>query len=285
MRSQRDSLVFVLAVLCSPLPADPPKTRDEALARLESFRGESAPGVDTTTLNGKVMTGYQGWFNCPKDGSGRGWVHYGRGKRFSPKACTIDLWPDVSELTKEERFATEFRKKDGSAAEVFSSHHPKTVDRHFRWMKEYGIDGAFVQRFAVTTRSTRGFNHCNRVLTSCRAAANRHGRAYAIMYDLSGLGAGGTQVVIDDWKVLVDRFQFGKHGDKAYLRHRGKLVVAVWGIGFSDGRKYSLGECERLIRFLKDDPKYGGNTVMLGVPTYWRTKTRDAVDDEKLHEI
>lgn len=40
-----------------------------------------APGatpavVDASTLTGKVMCGYQGWFNCESDGAERGWVHW-----------------------------------------------------------------------------------------------------------------------------------------------------------------------------------------------------------------
>lgn len=231
------------------------------------------------------MAGYQGWFNAPGDGSGRGWVHYGRGRKFAPGACTIDLWPDVRELSEAERFPTAFRHADGAVAEVFSPHRADTVARHFRWMREYGIDGAFVQRFAVTTRGVPGFHHCNTVLANCSAGANAHGRGYAVMYDLSGLRAGETSRVIEDWKVLVDNFRPGKGADRAYVHHLGKPLVAVWGIGFSDGRDYTLAECERLVRFLKHDPEYGGNAVMLGVPTYWRTLRRDAVADPKLHEI
>ncbi len=278
------ALLLLLLVNIS-FAEQPYKTRNSATALLMPYAGPTQSGVNTKTLNGKVMTGYQGWFNCPGDGSGRGWGHYGRGSKFDPKSCTIDLWPDVSELSKEERFNTPFRHADGRVAQVFSSHQPKTVDRHFQWMKQYGIDGAFVQRFAIETRSTRGFAHCNRVLANCRAGANRHGRAYAVMYDLSGLRAGDTSIVKEDWKVLVDRFQFGRGNDKAYLHHHGKPVVAIWGVGFSEGRKYGLDECERLIRFLKYDPKYGGNTIMLGVPTYWRTLTRDSVTDKKLHDV
>ena len=40
------------------------------------------------------------------------------------------------------------------------------------------------------------------VLASCREGANRHGRAYAVMYDLSGLPAGHIDDVINDWRAL-----------------------------------------------------------------------------------
>ena len=224
-------------------------SREEAIGRMQPYRGDAIHGVDASTLNGKVMCGYQGWFNAPEDGSGRGWVHYGRG-RFEPGRCTIDLWPDTNDLDADEQFATPFRHADGSVAYVFSSHCRKTVLRHFQWMKDYGIDGAFVQRFGVSTVGPVSLNHCNTVLAHCREGANRNGRTYAVMYDLSGLRAGQTQQVIDDWKLLVDRMRIGRdEGDRAYLHHRGKPVVAVWGIGFNDGRKYTLEECERLVRF------------------------------------
>jgi hypothetical protein len=62
-------------------------------------------------------------------------------------------------------------------------------------------------------------------------------------------------------------------------------VVAVWGVGFNDGRKYTLAECERLVEFLKHDKEYGGNTVVLGVPTGWRTLDADSVRDPALHRV
>jgi hypothetical protein len=262
-------------------------TRQEVIERtLRAFEGDSEPGVDVTTLNGKVMCGYQGWFTCPGDGSGRRWYHWRKGHRFEPGACTIDLWPDVSELDSDERFATDFRLPDGSVAEVFSSMNAKTVDRHFRWMKEYGIDGAFVQRFAAEVRGAAGLYHFNTVMANCRAGANHYGRAWAVMYDLSGLGNGETQIVVDDWKMLVDQMRVGRDdNDEGYLRHNGRPVVAVWGIGFNDGRRYTLDECLKLVDFLVSDPDYGGNTVMIGVPSYWRALDRDCVEDEKVHEI
>jgi hypothetical protein len=86
-------------------------------------------------------------------------------------------------------------------------------------MEQYGIDGAFVQRFAGETVQPKDLRHVNAVLSHCREGANRSRRAYAVMYDLSGLPAGGTKRVIDDWKLLVDRMKIGRDPkDAAYLR-------------------------------------------------------------------
>jgi hypothetical protein len=250
-------VIFVAlgALLASAWPfasvAASPPTREEAWAVLQPYTGPSEPGVDTSTLTGKVMAGYQGWFTAEGDGAELGWKHYSQRGEFRPGRCSIDLWPDVSELAADERFATPFRLTSGEPAEVFSSHQRPTVVRHFRWMQEYGIDGAFVQRFVVETRDPRTLRHFNTVLRHCRDGANEHGRAYAIMYDLSGLGAGQIDRAIDDFKQLVDQMKLGRdERDRAYLRHAGQPVVAVWGIGFNDDRRYTLAECDRLIEFL-----------------------------------
>jgi hypothetical protein len=283
----RKYILLCLSILCLGDPAyGEPLTLAEVTDRMRRFEGDSIPGVDPTTLVGKVMCGYQGWFTTPDDGARRGWTHYGRRGRFEPGSCTIDLWPDVSELDEDEKFATAFRHVDGAVASVFSSFHRKTVLRHFAWMKEYGIDGAFVQRFAVETFRPLNLNHCNTVLMHCREGANLHGRAYVVMYDLSGLQAGQMERVMNDWMSLVDRMGIGRDSnDRAYLHHGGRPVVAVWGIGFHDGRRYTLAECAELIRFLKHDQRYGGATVMLGVPTGWRTLDRDSVTDKTLHDV
>ena len=283
----RNAILACLSVLClaDPVHGEPPSLAEVA-ARMRPYDGVSVQGVDTTTLVGKVMCGYQGWFTTPNDGAERGWTHFSRRGRFEPGSCTIDLWPDVSELDADEKFATRFRHADGSVAAVFSSFCRKTVLRHFGWMQDYEIDGAFVQRFAVQTHHPLNLNHCNTVLMHCREGANVHGRAYAVMYDLSGLQAGQMGHVMDDWKSLVDRMRIGKDDkDRAYLREGGKPVVAVWGVGFNDGRQYTLAECGELVQFLKHDKQYGGCTVMLGVPTGWRTLDRDSMTDKTLHDV
>jgi len=260
-------------------------TLQEVIARMNPYVGVHREGVNTTTLKGKVMCGYQGWFAAQGDGSGRGWVHYGAGPNMlSPGHCTFDLWPDMSEMDSDERYATAFKHKDGSTAYLFSPYNGKTVLRHFRWMRDHGIDGIFLQRFGVSVKTAESLNHGYVVAANVQAGANTYGRTWALMYDLSGLQAGEIgKYVIEDWKRLVGKMNITE--DKAYLHHNGKPVVAVWGIGFSDGRNYSLDECRNLVEFLKNDKEYGGNTVMVGVPTYWRTMTRDAVNDKALHDI
>ncbi len=283
------AIFFPVLVLGGDLLAkadEPSPRREEVVAAMRPYDGPASPGVDRSTLTGKVMCGYQGWFTTPADGSDRGWRHYSARGKFKPGSCAIDLWPDVSGLDEDEKYATTFRHKDGRLAQVFSSHNRKTVLRHFQWMQEYGIDGVFIQRFGVETLDPKDLRHCNTILNHCREGANRSGRSYAVMYDLSLLPEGGTRHVIEDWKLLVDKMRLGKdEKDRAYLHHQGKPVVAVWGIGFNDRRKYRLAECERLVDFLKNDRKYGGFTVMLGVPTGWRTLDADSVNDPALHRI
>jgi hypothetical protein len=258
-----------------------------AYETLAPYTGKTEQGVDIGTLDRKVICGYQGWFRAPKDGSGLNWLHYERDGKFAPGHCTIDLWPDLSEFDDDEKHPTRFKHSDGRTAQVFSSLNQKTVDRHFRWMKEYEIDGAFVQRFALNARPGIEYQELaadNRKLLACREAANKSGRAYALMYDLTSLEDGDFDRLFRDWKLLRARMQLTK--DPAYLHHKGRPVVGIWGVGFADKkRRYSLKIVEEFIRFLKDNPDYGKCSIVLGVPTGWREFRHDAIQDPRLHEI
>ena len=281
--------LFAASICCAqgqgaPSPRGPLAAAwEEAFARMHPFDGKRLPGADPSTLNGKVICGYQGWFMAEGDGSGAGWVHYGPSD-FKPGKCTVDLWPDMSDAGPDERYPTPFQLADGSTATVFSSYNAKTVDRHFKWMAGYGIDGAFLQRFGTTLRFPKGYDHLNAILDNVRRGANNHGRTWAVMYDLSGLQPGEIEsVIMEDWKRLFDKMKIT--ADPSYQHQGGKPVVTIWGVGFDDGRKYTLDECGKLIDFLKYDPRYGGNCVMLGVPYGWREQIRDTVADPKLHEV
>lgn len=258
-------------------------SQQDSYAILGPYAGPVVKGVDTKTLTGKVMCGYQGWFGAPGDGSpASGWRHWTRHQGpFADGNAKVDLWPDMSELTQGERFTTGFKLSNGCPAEVFSSYKQQTVLRHFQWMRDYGIDGVFVQRFAVQLGNRTSLGFCNQVLANCREGANRYGRAYAVMYDLSGLPKGHIDDVINDWR----RLKMAIADDPAYLRHHGKPVVAVWGIGFNDGRDYTLDECRKLIEFLKNDPDAGGCTVVVGVPAYWLELKYDSVSNPELLDV
>lgn len=252
-----------------------------ALAAEPSTNPSNPSVVDRSTLDGKVMCGYQGWFNCEGDGASLGWTHWARNgnQTFGPGNVTVDLWPDMTEYDADERYKTDFKLADGSAAEVFSSANKKTVMRHFRWMQDYGIDGAFVQRFANGLTSNELREHKDNVLKYARAGSNEYGRTFAVMYDLSGMKIDDDQIVQRDWEKLENQMAITK--DEAYLSHDGKPVVAIWGIGFSDNRPYDLAYCERLIDWFKGK----GCTVMLGIPSYWRDQTRDTIKDPDLHRV
>lgn len=229
------------------------------------------------TYKGLIMAGYQGWFQKAKNG-----VMYPDESNFR-----MDMWPDVSEY--EKTYPTGFKLADGSVARFFSSEDKTTVDLHFKWMREYGLDGVFVQRFYHRTRTPESRKNSIGILQNALAAASDSERAIAVMYDLSGLRAKGEDCssIIEDWKFLVDEVKVtSQKGVNTYLHHNGKPVVAIWGVGFPD-RPYNIRNIgiERLIDFLKNDPEYGGCTVMLGVPTFWRDLNADCINDPYLHDI
>lgn len=242
------------------------------------FLALTLAAAPASELSGLVMCGYQGWFRCEGDGSGAGWHHYAVNGRFEPGHSHIELWPDVSELAPDERFPTPFRHADGRVAEVFSSVKPATVRRHFRWMREHGIDGVFLQRFATTTRDPRFRPAMDQVLANCRSSANAEGRKWALMYDLSGLKPDDFDQVRNDWGHLKAGPMSGS--DPAYLLLEQKPLVALWGLGFSD-RPPALKEWEKLLRFFKQE----GCSIMVGVPYWWRTQRRDAITDPALPDL
>lgn len=258
----------LLAMLGEVAPGAKPLPKPLTLAEsLAPYAGPTVSGVDTSTLYHKVMCGYQGWFSAADDGYGMGNLHWG-GVDQTPPRCSVDFWPDLSELDEDEKFPTNYKHADGSVAYVFSSTVAKTVHRHFKWMQDYGIDGAFVQRFTsgVEDQSGRSYQRACAVLHHCREAANRYGRAYAVMYD-TDFDRRAAEAIRADWSRLVKEMRITS--DARYLRHQGGPIVSLWGYGF-DHRKFDPAAAEQLFEFLKR-PENGACTIMLGVPNDWAT--------------
>ena len=232
------------------------------------------------SYKGLVMAGYQGWFRAQGDGSQSKNFAYGNEQRSG-----IDMWPDVTEY--EKTYETPWKLANGKNARFFSSLDKSTIDLHFKWMKDYGVDGVFMQRFFGNAK--RRDQESATIIKNAFAAASENNRAIGIMYDLSGLKGSGEDcsVLIEDWKYLVDSLKVtNQKGAKTYIHHNGKPLVTIWGIGFPD-RPYNIRNIglERLIDFLKNDPVYGGCSIMLGVPAFWRTLNADCISDPYLHDI
>jgi len=159
------------------------------LAGQLAFSSPSGPAgggrLDPDTLIGKVLCGYQGWFHCPGDAFAGGWGHWSRNPaRITPDTLTVDMWPDLSDYSDDELYpADDFTNPDGTQAYLFSSAHPLTVNRHFDWMQDYGLDGVLLQRYAL---GLAGPPNDIRVLSNVRDAANRTGRVFALEYDMTG---------------------------------------------------------------------------------------------------
>jgi hypothetical protein len=147
-------------------------------------------------------------------------------------------------------------------------------------MADYGIDGAFVQRFANGLRGDMRY-HKDKVLSSAREGANRYGRTYTIMYDLTGIPDEDIIKVFDDWRMLRSNMNITE--DPAFQHHNGKPIIGIWGVGFNGRIKRRPGfeECAELIKKFKAD----GCSVMLGVATGWRAQNHDATQNPELHNV
>ena len=243
----------------------------------------------------KVYVGYQGWFGAEGDGMNMGFRHYTSRDKYEfarssgvihdKRRITFEMWPDLSEFTEAEKFDTGFKHKDGTVAQLFSSAHPETVNRHFKWMSEYKIDGAFLQRFPVglkNRKDNRNKKFLNKVLNNVRQASLKNKVGWALMYDISGLKKGDIdKILIPDLKELLKQ---DFTNDKYYIKHNGKPLISIWGAGFKE-RKYTLTEIQRLVTALKDEAQLGDFSVMLGIPYNWRTLGSDTTGDQQLHEL
>jgi hypothetical protein len=236
--------------------------------------------VDSSTLEGRVMCGYQAWFRCPGDVFDYGWYHWSRNpNKINPDTLTFELWPDVSFYPKSELFAAPgFTHPDGSQAYLFSSDSPVVIKRHFELLRDYGIDGVWLQRFVVGLSGTGTLpedfvkrydvSH-QRITDHVRKSATETGRVWAISYDIAAAPTDRIyDVLTENWKQTVAA---GIVADDRYLKHNGKPVVQIWGFyGNNEHNKMTAALANRLIDFFEQPGKYQA-TLVGGGSWDWRS--------------
>jgi len=227
----------------------------------------------------KLLMGYQGWFTCPGDGSTvNGYFHWFKNNTPDAAQFRVDMWPDASELTADERCQTNMKYANGQPAYLYSAYNPTTVTRHFQWMSQYGVDGVFVQRFGSELADPVHFDVRNVVTKNVRSGAEAYGRVFAVMYDTSGMDTSTfVDILEQDWKYMVDVLKVTE--SPAYLHHSGKPVLAIWGLGFTQ-HPGTPDQAMELINFFENNPEQKYQvTLMGGVPTSWRILQNDSLTD------
>ena len=226
------------------------------------------------SLIGKVFCGYQGWFNCYGDGSAiERWFHWSGGTYRSnaglPEAghLNFEVYPDVTDYNPGSLFQTGFANLgDGQPSKLFSSYKSEVMDKHFKWMQTYGIDGVALQRFLGETKDGVFRSGRDSVTVRMKRAAQKYQKLFYVMYDM---GADDTTYFKNDWNHLVRDLKITD--SPFYATQNGKPVVCIWGFGFNSRQNLPANSLA-IINWLKKSGYY----VIGGVPTDWRLGINDS---------
>ncbi|NDP20490.1 MAG: T9SS type A sorting domain-containing protein [Paludibacter sp.] len=239
--------------------------------------GEPIPVAAASTYSeftGKSVAGYQAWFVAGTPTSG--WTHWNYKTNGAPGKGTMsfEVCPDISEYPDDVLKPTNFAPMgNGNPLKLFSSSSQSVIDVHFKWMKDYGIDGAAVQRFIGNIGSAI-INSPSSTISKIKQAAQTNERIFYICYDTSSSGMDATwdEVIKMDWVYNVEQNN-NLTTSPAYAKVGNKPVVQLWGLGFKGGKNPgTAAETIALIEFFKARGCY----VIGGTPRGWRTGTSDS---------
>ncbi len=238
----------------------------------------AAQTVDASSIVGKVICGYQAWFNCYGDGSPvESWRHWNPGVYMSnevkprPGNVTFEIYPDILGYSDDQLYQTGLGPLgDGRPAKLFSSYKTKTINQHFAWMQQHGIDGVALQRFYAGLDDLVFKYSRDTIHVRVKEAAETYGRVFYIGYDFSGMPVSKYEALKADWKDNLAGSQ-KLTASSAYVHQDGKPVVGLWGLGFTHIAG-TAAECIELINWFKDQGCY----VIGGTPTHWRKGINDS---------
>ena len=237
---------------------------------------EPIPSVSASSYSefiGKSVAGYQVWFVAGSLTSG--WTHWNSRTSGAPGPNTshFEVCPDISEYPDEVLKPTNLAPMgNGTPFKLFTSSTKEVIDIHLKWMKDYGIDGAAVQRFIGNIGSSI-VNSPAESIIKVKNAAEANERIFYICYDTSSSGMETTwdETIKMDWVYNVE--QKSLTTSPAYAKVGNKPVVQLWGIGMKGGKNPgTAAETIALINFFKARGCY----VIGGTPRGWRTGTSDS---------
>ena len=247
--------VFSVAILASC--TDPEYVEVEVDPNVIS---PSAPG----DVVGKVVVGYQGWFGAAGDGSPfNSWRHWAVSGVPAPNNQSFELYPDTREYPK--TYQTGYANLGGGdPAKLFSSWDDQTVNVHFKWMKQYGIHTAALQRFGNhMANDPRDRNHKDGMAQKVRTAAEANQVKFFIWYDISGW-TDFQSAIKTDWLEKMKAYT----SSAMYAKQNGKPVVSIWGLGVPN-RPGNNASYLDVINWFQEQGCY----VIIGTARNWRSQT------------
>jgi len=227
------------------------------------------------------MAGYQGWFRCPASQSDTGWSHWSANpNRIDPESIKFEIWPDMSAYPSSSRVvAPGFLDSFGNQCFLYSGVNAKVIESQFTSMRDYDIDGIWLQRFIVNFPGqpvSVGGPAQDDVMAKVISTAGRTGRVWAISYDLAG-AKGAPDVVFalvaDDWQKLVDQ---GTTAGPRYLHQNGLPVVSIWDFINDHSRPITPGLIQQFVNYFHTSGKYraylvsGGDWNFAAEPPEWQ---------------
>lgn len=230
-------------------------------------RHASSDVVDASTIQNKVLAGYQGWA-----GARSTWDHWSN-NGAAPDASSsnehFEMVPQMGEYPSGALHDTSFKYKNGTVVKLYENAKDGVVDLHFKWMKEYGMDGVLIQRFiSECTSAGKSLTQRNSILEQMDVAASKHGRVYAMMWDMSGASSQWDTDIKNDWNTYVKKYT----SSQQYLKENGRPVVCIFGIGLTSRSQATPSSSLALIKWLQNEGLY----VIGSGPYYWRAGGHDA---------
>lgn len=219
--------------------------------------------------NNMLFVGYHASLRCPNDGSSA--KNY---DAFAVNSCRVDMWPDTSEYVK--NYETQFSYPNGEKAYIFSSYDFESADLHFKWMRQYGIDGAFLYRkIGQLNKMSPEYADYFKVLANVKAAAEQNKVGFALSYYLDGEVL--AQQLMDDWREISKTLKLAESPN--YMRYKLKPLVCIWGVGFTGKSfKTKLSQIEKFAEFLKSQ----NCSLMFVVHENFRTQDSQGAGEVRL---